>query len=103
MKGFKQCSRGHFYKDTLSECAYCPEINREKYSDSSKLRNDTVLTPLSFNAKDLNKEVNIILKLDTAPDNLKRFIEINREYYKLNLKDNVSSNIGCNEKRSQKN
>lgn len=102
MKGFKQCSRGHFYKDTLSECAYCPEINREKYSDSSKLRNDTVLTPLSFNAKDLNKEVNIILKLDTAPDNLKRFIEINREYYKLNLKDNVSSNIGCNEKKIPK-
>ena len=63
MKGFKQCSRGHFYKDTLSECPYCPGINKETYSDDSfKLRNDTVLTPLSFNAKDLNKEVNIILK-----------------------------------------
>tara|TARA_B100000925_G_scaffold86291_1_gene61876 strand:- start:924 stop:1940 length:1017 start_codon:yes stop_codon:yes gene_type:complete len=25
MKGFKQCEKGHFYKDTLSECNYCPK------------------------------------------------------------------------------
>jgi len=25
MKGFKQCDNGHFYKDTLSECNYCPK------------------------------------------------------------------------------
>ena len=27
MKGFKQCEKGHFYKDTLSECNYCPKTN----------------------------------------------------------------------------
>ena len=25
MKGFKQCENGHFYKDTLDECNYCPK------------------------------------------------------------------------------
>ena len=25
MKGFKQCENGHFYKDTLEECNYCPK------------------------------------------------------------------------------
>ena len=25
MKGFKQCEKGHFYKDTLEECNYCPK------------------------------------------------------------------------------
>tara|TARA_B100000767_G_scaffold238772_1_gene233689 strand:- start:14670 stop:15287 length:618 start_codon:yes stop_codon:yes gene_type:complete len=24
MKGFKQCIKAHFYKDSLSECPYCP-------------------------------------------------------------------------------
>jgi len=24
MKGFKQCSKGHFFKDTINECPYCP-------------------------------------------------------------------------------
>ena len=24
MKGFNQCSKGHFYKDTMNECPYCP-------------------------------------------------------------------------------
>jgi len=24
MKGFKECGNGHFYKDTLSKCNYCP-------------------------------------------------------------------------------
>lgn len=25
MKGFKQCDKGHFYKDALQECNYCPK------------------------------------------------------------------------------
>jgi hypothetical protein len=25
MKGYKQCEKGHFYKEELSECPYCPK------------------------------------------------------------------------------
>ena len=25
MEGFKQCNKGHFYKDTLNDCPYCPK------------------------------------------------------------------------------
>jgi len=25
MKGFNQCSKGHFYKEALNECPYCPK------------------------------------------------------------------------------
>ena len=25
MKGFKQCTKGHFYKDAIDECPYCPK------------------------------------------------------------------------------
>ncbi len=97
MKGFKECPQGHFYNETLPSCNYCTNTS------SSKLRNDTILTPISFNAKDLKKEVNIMLKFDTAPDNLKRFIEIKRQDYNLNLKNNVSLNISCEEKKIPKN
>jgi hypothetical protein len=27
MKGFKQCSKGHFFKEDLSECPYCPKAS----------------------------------------------------------------------------
>ena len=25
MKGFKQCEKNHFYKESLDECPYCPK------------------------------------------------------------------------------
>ncbi len=27
MEGFKKCSKGHFYKEDLTKCPYCPENN----------------------------------------------------------------------------
>ena len=36
MKGFKQCPKGHFYKETLANCPYCP-------SDSVKTQKTEVL------------------------------------------------------------
>lgn len=29
MNGFKKCVKGHFYKEDLSSCPYCPEVTRE--------------------------------------------------------------------------
>ena len=34
MQGYKKCSNGHFFKDTLSACPYCPE-GKSGSSDSS--------------------------------------------------------------------
>tara|TARA_B100000925_G_C22006782_1_gene474050 strand:+ start:3177 stop:3806 length:630 start_codon:yes stop_codon:yes gene_type:complete len=36
MKGFKQCQKGHFYKDNLENCPYCP-------SDTAKTQKTEVL------------------------------------------------------------
>ena len=27
MKGFNQCAKGHFYKESMDECPYCPKGN----------------------------------------------------------------------------
>lgn len=29
MEGFNQCQNGHYYKNNLSECPYCPKLNTE--------------------------------------------------------------------------
>jgi hypothetical protein len=55
MKGFKQCSNGHFYKDNLQECPYCPpskgnSVNSGKSSDLEK-------TMLESDAKDAEKTI----------------------------------------------
>jgi len=41
MKGFKRCEKGHFYKDTLSECNYCPSSGKATNSDETELINQT--------------------------------------------------------------
>ena len=37
MKGFKQCEKGHFYKDTLAECNYCPKTGSASSSDETEI------------------------------------------------------------------
>ena len=37
MKGFKQCDKGHFYKDTLSECNYCPKTESAGSGDETEI------------------------------------------------------------------
>ena len=37
MKGFKQCDKGHFYKDTLSECNYCPKTELAGSGDETEI------------------------------------------------------------------
>jgi len=91
MNDFKQCSNGHFYKGEI--CPYCSP------TEMVKIKDDTTWVPISFNANDLYKEVNIILQLDTAPDTAKRFIRINRKNWDLNLKNQIASCIGCEEKQ----
>lgn len=91
MIGFNKCSKGHFYKGEV--CPFCSPL------EMLKIKDDTTLTPICFNASDLYNEVNIILQLDTAPDNAKRFIRINRNSRDLNLKNQIASCIGCEEKQ----
>lgn len=38
MQGFKKCSNGHFYKETLSSCPYCPDHKGGQSSDTDKTR-----------------------------------------------------------------
>jgi len=37
MKGFKQCDKGHFYKDTLAECNYCPKTGSAGSGDATEI------------------------------------------------------------------
>jgi pSer/pThr/pTyr-binding forkhead associated (FHA) protein len=34
MKGFKQCAKGHFYKDAMDECPYCPQGGASSKSEA---------------------------------------------------------------------
>ena len=95
MNDFTQCPNGHFYEETLGQYPYCSSTG------AVKLTNNTI-SPISFNANDLHKEVNIILQLDIAPDNVKRFIEINRKSYEFNLINQISYSIGCDEQQIPK-
>lgn len=40
MKGFNQCDKGHFYKDSLSECNYCPSIESSSENKTEILNID---------------------------------------------------------------
>ena len=37
MKGFKQCSKGHFFKDTMNECPYCPNGGTSTGNDKTEV------------------------------------------------------------------
>jgi hypothetical protein len=37
MKGFKQCDKGHFYKDALAECNYCPKTGSAGSGDETEI------------------------------------------------------------------
>ena len=89
MKEYKQCPNGHYY--TGAFCPYCTN------DSDAKIKDDTVWTPISENASDLRNNTNIILAFDSAPDGIKRYVEINRKYGDLYLKSNLSRMIGCDE------
>lgn len=93
MSEFKLCPNGHYYDELQEHCPYCSS------KPVVKIKSDTVWTSISFNANDLYKEANIILQLDSAPDNAKRFIEINRKYRELDLKSQIANYIDCEEKQ----
>ena len=42
MEGFKQCANGHYYKNNIIECPYCPKQN--SMSDSSGLFDKTQIS-----------------------------------------------------------
>jgi hypothetical protein len=92
MSEFKKCPNNHYY-NTEGKCPYCFS------TEHTKVKDDTVFTPISFNASELHKEINIILQLDSAPDNAKRYIRINRKNHDLNLKKEVAYCLGCEEKQ----
>ena len=87
MSEFKQCPNGHYYQG--DECPYC------KQSQFGKIVEDTVFTPISNHASNLNTQANIILRFDTAPDGLHRYIEIKRKREKLDLQYKISSVLRC--------
>lgn len=73
MSDYKQCLNGHYYEGDY--CPYC----EQRPAQPEKIIVGTVFTPISNHAGDLNAHTNIILPFDTAPDGLKRYIEIKRE------------------------
>lgn len=97
---FIKCPNGHFYPESQGECPFCRPSKTVQYPiETVKIKDETTWTPISSNANDLYKNVNIILQLDLAPDNAKRFLRINRKNYDLNLKNQIANSIGCEEKQ----
>jgi len=45
MQGFNKCSNGHFYKEDLTVCPYCPGGNTSKSSNSSNSDLDKTMIP----------------------------------------------------------
>lgn len=90
MSEYKQCPNGHYYEGDY--CPYCDDRN------VVKINSDTIWTPISMNAADLRKEPNIILEFDSAPDGIKRYLEINRKQRNLWLKSSVAGIIDCDDK-----
>jgi len=91
MSNFKQCPNGHYYEGDC--CPYCHE------RDSVIINGDTIWTPISDNAADLRNNPNIILEFDSAPDGIKRYVEITRKRGNLRLKSNIAEMINCDEKK----
>jgi len=51
MKGFKQCTNGHYYRDNLNECPYCPKSAQTKFqSNNSNLTGNNDETVVEKNA-----------------------------------------------------
>lgn len=87
MSEFKQCPNGHYYQE--DHCPYCGQQQSEKIVEG------TVFTPISNQASDLNTQANVILRFDTAPDGLNRYIEIKRKRENLDLQYQIASVLGC--------
>ncbi len=62
MKGFKQCEKGHFYKETLEECNYCPKntVNDQESNPTEAISEisteKTQVFSANTNLTDLNPE-----------------------------------------------
>ena len=50
MNGFKQCANGHFYKEDIPSCPYCPSGTQSSSSSSSNM--DRTVVPGSGNIDD---------------------------------------------------
>tara|TARA_Y100000991_G_scaffold199635_1_gene171452 strand:+ start:514 stop:1119 length:606 start_codon:yes stop_codon:yes gene_type:complete len=61
MKGFKQCEKGHFYKEDKKDCPYCPEntksdnINTEFLDETKAVTNDESLKTQVFGEQNSSK------------------------------------------------
>jgi len=86
---FKKCPNGHYYEGDY--CPYC----EQRQAQPEKIVEGTVFTPISNQASDLNEQANIILPFDTAPDGLKRYIEVKRKREDLDLQYKISSVLRC--------
>lgn len=58
MQGFKKCSNGHFYKESLSSCPYCPDHKGGQSSDTDKTRvsgsSDSTMKTEGFKTENLS-------------------------------------------------
>ena len=87
MNEYKKCPNGHYYQGDY--CPHCGQLQSEKIEEG------TVFTPISSQASDLNTQANVILRFDTAPDGLNRYIEIKRKRENLDLQYQIASVLGC--------
>ncbi len=89
MSEYKLCPNGHYYQG--DHCPHCNGKSGVKISDL------TTWTPISEYADELRKQTNIILRFDTAPDGIARFVSIERKHGDLFIKGDVARMIGCDE------
>lgn len=71
MKGFKKCSNGHYYKEDLDVCPYCPagsENNSDKTKTFENEESGSFVKTSAFNDNDATKEFEDSNKTKTFDD-----------------------------------
>ena len=93
MSVYKQCPNGHYYDtDEFDNCPFCTEHNK-----GVRIEEGTVWSPISDNANDLRKQTNVVLKFDSAPDGINRYVEIKRKNKELYTQSSVAGMLSCKE------
>ena len=70
MKGFKQCEKNHFYKESLDECPYCPKGTVSEVPETVKT------SILDDNQDNLNEDVNNIKTVDTETNSVNYIVQL---------------------------
>jgi hypothetical protein len=86
MNGFNKCVNGHFFKEGLTKCPYCPSYD---FVDMDRMPIPEIYA--EENVGKLLTSSNSIFKFDNAPDGIKRYLKSRRKDRDLVTKSDVNS------------